>query len=75
MVGLVASTVGDRAKIAKGICVFQQNRRIFSTKLPEQPARVTPMEFEIDQTLWNVPANRFRYRKQSVVKENIGSTV
>ena len=24
MVGLVASTVGDRAKIAKGICVFQQ---------------------------------------------------
>ena len=23
MVGLVASTVGDRAKIAKGICVFQ----------------------------------------------------
>jgi hypothetical protein len=25
LVGLVASTVGDRAKIAKGICVFQHN--------------------------------------------------
>ena len=50
--------------------VVYENRRIFSTKLPEQPARVTPMEFEIDQTLWNVPSNRFRYRKQSVVKDN-----
>ena len=34
MVGLVASTVGDRAKIAKGICVFQQNvHLLFPPKL------------------------------------------
>ena len=32
MVGLVASTVGDRAKIAKGICVFQH---VWSKKAPK----------------------------------------
>jgi transposase InsO family protein len=42
---------------------------VFASKLPEEPARVTPMTFKVDQENWIKPATRQSYRRQTVLKD------
>ena len=42
---------------------------VFASKLPEEPARVTPMTFKVEQDQWIKPATRQSYRRQTVLKD------
>ena len=42
---------------------------VFASKLPAEPARVTPMTFKVEQDQWIKPATRQSYRRQTVLKD------
>ena len=44
-------------------------RDVFASKLPAEPARVTPMTFKVEQEQWIKPATRQSYRRQTVLKD------
>jgi hypothetical protein len=49
--------------------LVKEFRDIFSTSLPADPARVTPLSFTIAREQWYTPANRCTYRRQSILKD------
>ena len=41
----------------------------FSSKLPKEPAKVTPLQFQLDKTNWTVRQNQEAARRQSMQKD------
>ena len=46
-------------------------RDTFSTKLPSEPALVTPLSFDLDKSKWNVRRNQQSARRQSLEKDKV----
>ena len=55
-----------RTKIRK---VLDKYEKIFSTTLPAQPARVTPLQLDINVREWETPKNQAPHRRQSTSKD------
>ena len=49
--------------------VLAENKEVFSSTLPAQPARVEPLQFDIDPSKWKQPANQTPHRRQSINKD------
>ena len=60
---------GSEQLQAKLRALCKEYRDIFSNTLPAQPARVTPMEFTVDEERWSSRENRQTFRRQSIVKD------
>jgi transposase InsO family protein len=51
--------------------LLQKYKKVFSSKLPTQPARVVPLVFQVDETKWKLPCNREPPRRQSLTKDGV----
>ena len=60
---------GTEEAQARRKALVYKYRDVFSSKLPVEPARVTPMSFKVEQANWVKPATRQPPRKQSVLKD------
>ena len=49
--------------------VVSKYKDVFSTTLPEQPARVTPLKFDVPENQWHMPGNQLPHRRQSIQKD------
>lgn len=49
--------------------VLADHKEVFSSTLPAQPARVEPLQFDIDLIQWKQPANQTPHRRQSINKD------
>ena len=49
--------------------VLQRYKKVFSSTLPAQPARVTPLRLDINESEWHKNVNRMPHRRQSTSKD------
>ena len=56
----------DRRNLTKIVTDFGPT---FSSKLPKEPAKVTPLQFQLDKTNWTVRQNQEAARRQSMQKD------
>ena len=49
--------------------VLADHKEVFSSTLTAQPARVEPLQFDIDSAKWKQPANQTPHRRQSINKD------
>jgi hypothetical protein len=61
---------GTEEAQARRKALVYKYRDVFSSKLPVEPARVTPMSFKVEQGNWVKPATRQPPRRQSVIKDS-----
>ena len=50
--------------------VVSKYKEVFSTTLPEEPAKVTPLNFKVPEELWHKPNNQLPHRRQSIQKDS-----
>ena len=49
--------------------LLKQYRKVFSSTLPAQPARVTPLHLEVRESEWHKPSSQLPHRRQSTSKD------
>ena len=49
--------------------ILAENREVFSSTLPSQPARVTPLRLDVDAESWETSAHQLPHRRQSISKD------
>jgi len=49
--------------------ILAENREVFSSVLPSQPARVTPLRLDVDAESWETSSHQLPHRRQSISKD------